>query len=201
MQRARLEPAAVASVATAVLGPVAIVLGALAHRRIRRNRRRSPALAWTGIGLGALVTLAWVLTVVVLAGNGTIDRLTERPQAGDVESARTVGASNVAVGNCVEFLPPGEQVGEVRLVPCDQAHIAQAISSHELDGVFPGAQAVADQALAACEPDVSALESTGTPVTTWYLAPTPQAWEQGSTSVVCLARGSTGPFEGDLLAG
>ncbi|WP_159623096.1 DUF4190 domain-containing protein [Ruania rhizosphaerae] len=204
MQRATLEPTAVASVATALLGPVAVFLGVLARTRIKRNRRRSMALAWTGIGLGSLFTIAWVLTTVVLAGNGTIDRLTESPQAGDVATARTVGASNVAVGNCIEFLPPGEQVGEVQLVPCAQSHIAQAISSHELTGDFPGADAVAEEALATCEAAVSALESDGVPesgLTAWYLAPTEEAWGQGTTAVLCLARGSTGPFDGDLLSG
>ncbi|SEE63988.1 DUF4190 domain-containing protein [Ruania alba] len=200
LQRAKVEPTAVASVATALLGPVAVALGLVARGRVRRHRRRSMGLAWTGIGLGAFFTIAWVLLTVVLAGNGTIDRMVERPEAGDVTEARTVGASNVAVGNCIEFLPPGQIVGEVRLVPCEQQHIAQAISSHPLTGDFPGTDAVAEQALEACAPAVSELASS-TPLTPWYLAPSEEAWNQGVTEVLCVARGGSGPFEGDLLAG
>ncbi|UFU06063.1 DUF4190 domain-containing protein [Ruania halotolerans] len=200
MQRAKVEPTAVASVATVLLGPVAVLLGMIARGRVRRFRRRSMGLAWTGIGLGAFFTVAWVLVAVVLAGNGTIDRLTERPEAGDVTAARTVGASNVAVGNCIEFLPPGEIVGEVRLVPCARQHIAQAVSSHELTGDFPGAAAVAEQALEVCEADVNELAGT-IALTPWYLAPSEEAWNQGVTDVLCLARGASGPFEGDLLTG
>src|SRR5699024_2259429 len=133
MARQRLEPTAVASVVTSPLGIVGLVLGLIGKRRVRTKQRRSPALAHTGIGLSGFFLIVWILVAIVLVGNGTVGRWLESPQPGDVQAARTVGASNVALGNCIEFLPPGQSVAEVQLVPCAQPHAAQAISVHELD--------------------------------------------------------------------
>src|SRR5699024_10639808 len=177
------------------LGPVGLFLGLLARRQVKTTQRRSPALAGTGIGLGALFTVLWVLAAVVLAGNGTIARWTEQPQAGDVAEARTVAASNVAVGNCIEFVPPGQSVGELRLVPCAQEHAAQAITSHELDGDFPGVEPLSTQAQDTCQADVSALTSDVS-LMVWYLAPSEQAWEQGTRQFLCVARAQAGTMTG-----
>lgn len=200
MKRRPLEPTAVASVATSPLGPVGVGLGIFARRQVKATQRRSLTLAGTGIGLGALFTVLWVLAAVVLAGNGTIARWTERPEAGDVSEARTVAASNVAVGNCIQFLPPGQSVGEVPLVPCAQDHAAQAVTEHELDGDFPGGDALDSQARETCQADVSALASE-VPVMVWYLAPSEEAWGQGTQRILCLARAQSGSMTGDLVNG
>src|SRR5699024_7548807 len=94
-----LEPLAVASVATFPIGPLGLGLGIAALRRVRRNRKRSPALAGTGIVLGVLSTAAAVLTILTLVLTGTWDRMTERPVAGDVSAPRVVASANVAPGN------------------------------------------------------------------------------------------------------
>ncbi len=200
MKRRPLEPTAVASVATSPLGPVGVGLGIFARRQVKATQRRSLALASTGIGLGALFTVLWVLAAVVLAGNGTIARWTEQPEAGDVSEARTVAASNVAVGNCIQFLPPGQSVGELQLVPCAQEHAAQAVTEHELDGDFPGVDALDGQARETCEADVSALASE-VPVMVWYLAPSQEAWDQGTQRILCVARAQAGSMTGDLVNG
>lgn len=200
MKRRPLEPTAVASVATSPLGPVGVGLGIFARRQVKATQRRSLTLASTGIGLGALFTVLWVLVAVVLAGNGTIARWTERPEAGDVSEARTVAASNVAVGNCIQFLPPGQSVGEVQLVPCAHEHAAQAVTEHELDGDFPGVDALDTQARETCQADVSALASE-VPVMVWYLAPSQEAWDQGTQRILCLARAQSGSMTGDLVNG
>lgn len=200
MKRRPLEPTAVASVATSPLGPVGVGLGIFARRQVRATQRRSLTLASTGISLGALFTVLWLLAAVVLAGNGTIARWTEQPEAGDVAEARTVAASNVAVGNCIQFLPPGQSVGEVQLVPCAQDHAAQAVTEHELDGDFPGVDALDSQAREACQGDVSALASE-VPVMVWYLAPSQLAWDQGTQRILCLARAQGGSMTGDLVNG
>ncbi|HIZ37917.1 MAG TPA: DUF4190 domain-containing protein [Candidatus Ruania gallistercoris] len=200
MKRRPLEPTAVAAVATSPLGPVGVGLGLFARRQVKTTRRRSLTLASTGIGLGALFTVLWVLAAVVLAGNGTIARWTERPQAGDVSEARTVAANNVAVGNCIQFLPPGQSVGELQLVPCAQEHTAQAVTEHELDGSFPGVAALDSQARETCQADVSALASE-VPVMVWYLAPSQEAWDQGTQRILCVARAQSGSMTGDLVNG
>ncbi|CAM3677604.1 DUF4190 domain-containing protein [Occultella aeris] len=200
-EKQKLEPMAVAAVATSPLGPVGLVLGLLARPRVRRTRRRSMNLAWAGIVLGGAFTVAWILVAVTLTLNGTIARATERPVAGDVDSARSVAAANLAVGNCIYTLPPAQSVGEVRLVPCAESHIAQVISTHELTGDFPGAEAVAAQATELCEADAAEIDAGDLDVMPWHLAPSAEGWEQGNTTVVCLVRGATGPVEGDLVNG
>ena len=194
IEKQKFEPMAIAGVMTSVLGPVGIILGLLARKRVRETRRRSKTLAWTGIALGALFTVGWLLLAVTLTLNGTIDRALEHPQAGDVASPRTVASANLAIGNCLEFLPPSEQVGEVRLVPCTQSHIAQVVTVRELSGAFPGAGAVTTQATELCTADIHGLGATDVPVTLWFLAPSEAGWKQGNTQVVCLARGGAGPF-------
>lgn len=200
MQRRPLEPTAVAAVATSPLGPVGLFLGVFARRQVKATRRRSLSLASIGIGLGALFTVLWVLAAVVLAGNGTIARWTEQPEPGDVTQARTVAASNVAVGNCIEFLPPGRSVGELRLVPCAQEHAAQAITEHPLEGSFPGEDALDGQARDLCQADVAALPSES-PLVVWYLAPSQAAWDQGTQRILCVARAQAGSMTGDLTHG
>lgn len=197
--RQPLEPLAVAGVATSPLGPVGIVLGLLARGRVRRTRRRSMGLAWTGVALGALFTVVWALVGTALTMNGTIDRALERPQEGDVAEARTIAAANLAVGNCIATLPPAQQVGEVRLVPCAEEHIAQVVTLHELSGDFPGDAALADQAVSTCTTDVAQVDDGDASIVPWYLVPSAAGWEQGNTQVVCLLRGDAGPLHVDLV--
>ncbi|HLS14330.1 MAG TPA: septum formation family protein [Beutenbergiaceae bacterium] len=199
LQKAKLEPTAVAGIATSIFGIPAIILGLMARPRVRGGRRRSPALAWTSISLGALFTIAWILVAVSLTLSGTIDRITERPIAGDTEETRTVAAANLAEGNCVERLPPANEVGEVRVVPCAQAHIAQVLAVHTLDGAYPGAEELEAIAQDRCSAELDGLGETEVAVDRWYFMPSETGWDQGNTQVVCLVRGAQGPYEGDLV--
>jgi len=195
----KLEPLAVAGVATSPLGPVGIALGLLARNRIKQTRRRSMALAWTGVALGALFTVGWALATSVLSMNGTIDRALESPQPGDVSQPRTVAAANLAVGNCIQTLPPAQQVGEVSLVPCADDHIAQVVSLHARSGDFPGADSLAADATATCTVVIEQLDAGDASFVPWYLVPSETGWDQGNTQVVCLLRGDAGPLNVDLI--
>ncbi|WP_420115083.1 DUF4190 domain-containing protein [Pseudactinotalea sp.] len=195
----KLEPLAVAGVATSPLGPVGIALGLLARNRIKQTRRRSMNLAWTGVALGALFTVGWALLTAVLSLNGTIDRALESPQPGNVSSPRTIAAANLAVGNCIQTLPPAQQVGEVRLVPCAEEHAAQVVSLHALSGQFPGADQLATDATSTCTADVEQLDAGDASFVPWYLVPSEIGWDQGNTQVVCLLRADAGPLDVDLV--
>lgn len=195
----RLEPLAVAGVATSPLGPVGIALGLLARNRVKQTRRRSMGLAWAGVALGSLFTVGWVLVTAVLSLNGTIDRALESPQPGDVSEPRTVAAANLALGNCIQTLPPAEQVGEVSLVPCTEAHIAQVVSLHPLSGDFPGPEQIASDATATCTADVEQIDAGDASFVPWYLVPSETGWNQGNTQVVCLLRGDAGPLNVDFV--
>lgn len=195
----KVEPLAVAGIATSPLGPVGIALGLIARGRVKQTRRRSMGLAWTGVALGALFTVGWVLGLTVLSMNGTIDRAFERPEQGDVAQARTIAAANLAVGNCVYTLPPAAEVGEVRLVPCAQEHIAQVVTTHELTGGYPGDAELAAQATQTCTTDVGGLDAGDASFVPWFLVPSETGWNQGNTQVVCLLRGDAGPLQVDLV--
>src|SRR5699024_4422149 len=130
---------------------------------------------------------------------GTFDRLTEQPVAGDAQAPRTIASANLAEGNCILTLPPARAVGDVQVVPCAQEHIAQVISAHRLDGEYPGEEELEEQATQLCTEEVQGLDSTDIPISPWYLIPTGEGWQEGNTTILCLARGGAGPFEGDLL--
>lgn len=195
----QLEPLAVAGVATSPLGPIGLVLSLMARGRVKQTRRRSMGLVWAGVALSAAFTIGWTLVMTVLSMNGTIDRALERPQEGDVAQARTIAAANLAVGNCISTLPPAQEVGEVRLVPCAEEHIAQVVTLHELSGDFPGEAALADRAVSTCTADVDQIDPGDASIVPWHLVPSSTGWAQGNTQVVCLLRGDAGPLHVDLV--
>ena len=198
LPKAKVEPLAVAGLVTAVLGLPGLVLGLLAVPRVKGGRRRSPALAWSAVILGALFTIGWILTFITLALTGTFDRLTEQPQPGDVSEPRTIASATLAEGNCITSLPPARPVGDVRVVPCEQLHIAQVISVHQLDGSYPGDEVLQEQAASTCAADLDSLQ-TDMQVIPWYLVPSDEGWQEGNTQLMCLARAAAGSFDGDLL--
>lgn len=197
-----LDGVSLAAVITGALAlsPIALGLGLLGLRRVRSSWRRSPALAWTGIGLGALGMLAWVGALGVLALAGPLLRSGEQPVPGDVASPRAVHSTNLAAGNCVEFLPPGVEVGEVRLVPCATPHAAQVVERVAWDAAeHPGdAEAIA-HGREACAPVLARVDTAGAGVRDWWLSPSEQGWSQGQREVVCLLRASAGPLDVDLV--
>src|SRR5690625_3568627 len=198
LPKAKVEPLAVAGLVTAVLGLPGLILGLLALPRVRGGRRRSPALAWSAVILGALFTIGWILTFIALALTGTFDRLTEQPQPGDVTEPRTIASATLAEGNCITRLPPARPVGDVRVVPCEELHIAQVISVHQLEGPYPGDEVLQEQATSTCAADLESLE-TDMQVIPWYLVPSEEGWQEGNTQLMCLARAAGVSFQGDLL--
>lgn len=186
-----VEPLAVASLITFPLGPIGLGLGIAALRRVRRNRKRSPAMAGTGIVLGLLSTAAAVLTIITLVLNGTWEQVTQRPEAGDTDAARVVASANVASGNCLRTLPVGDTVGEVTQVPCSQEHQAQAVAVVDLPDADWEAAELLGSAAAACA-DGLAPFADEPHVQPWFFVPSERGWQEGSRTAVCLLR-TTGP--------
>ena len=190
----------VAAVATGAvgLGPVAIALGAVGLRRTTKQWRRSPAIAGVGLGLGVLGTLGWIgLGVAASLGAFSGPDLTATP--GDVETARTVHASALAEGNCVETVPPQQEVGEVRIVPCAQPHLAQVLAVEDYPSdTYPGQDPALETATEWC---AGLLEEQGfhaDSVLAWPIVPTPAAWDEEVRTMSCLARSTLGQITGDL---
>ncbi|ACQ81891.1 hypothetical protein Bcav_3649 [Beutenbergia cavernae DSM 12333] len=199
--RPPLDAVSVASVVTGVLllGPVALVLGILGVRRTTRAWRRSPRIAWTGVVLGIVTTLGWVLLGLTAWLSGGLSGGGEAVP-GDVDAPRTVHASSLARGNCVEFLPPDQQIGEVTQVPCAQPHAAQVVDVVELDGgAYPGPDAVLAAGEEACTSLAEGLDVGDAQVRPWWLVPSESGWEQGTQVAVCLVRTTAAPLEVDLV--
>ncbi|MBD8059303.1 DUF4190 domain-containing protein [Cellulomonas sp. JH27-2] len=163
------------------LGPVALVLGLVARRRIASRSTRGRGLAVAGIVLGILGTLAWaaILLVVVLT-----DRTTS-PLPTDVSAPRDAHVAQLVVGNCLADLPPDGDVDTVRVVPCADEHAASVVSEYRFgdDAVWPG-QAGADTRVAQACVLSSDEQKAGDEVVTW--APTHDGWASGDRTGLCL---------------
>lgn len=201
LHQAPLDGVSVAAVVTGVLatGPVALVLGVIGLRRTTRSYRRSPRIATTGIVLGAVGTVGWSI-VGVLAGLGAFGGAGGTAVPGDVAEPATVHSSLVAAGNCVELLPPQQEVGEVRLVPCGTPHAAQVISTWEIDvEKYPGPEGALTLAEQECGPVLEALGADET-LLPWWFVPTPAAWDEGERTGACLLRAAGEPLTSDLVS-
>ena len=181
--RPRTEPTAVAALVTGVLalGPVALVLGLVARRRVARRGTRGGGLAVAGIVLGALGTLAWVAVVLVVL-------LTARatsPLPPDVSAPRDAHVAQLVVGNCLANLPADGDVDVVRVVPCADEHAASVVSEYRFgdDAVWPG-QTGADARVAQACVLSTAEQDAGDTVVTW--APTQDGWDSGDRTGLCL---------------
>lgn len=191
------EPLAVAALVTGVLalGPVAVALGVVALRRVRRLGRRGRGLALAGTALGALGTLGWVAVVAVLVATAAATR----PLPADVDAPRDARAVQLVTGSCVADLPEDGPVDRVRVVPCADPHRAQVVTSYEFpsDADWPGAAEASDTVAAACRL-TDAERASGLTAVVW--APTALSWSRGDRTGLCLAR-SAEPTTGSLLGG
>jgi len=196
--RARTEPLAVWSLVTGIvlLGPVALVLGILALRRIGARGTRGRGLAVAGAALGVLGTLAvaGVVTAVVVTAMGT------RPLPSDVASPRDAHAQQLVTGNCVAQLPDDGAVDTVPVVPCADPHAAQVITVYEFtaDAVWPGQHAADTRVGRSCVLDQAETDA-GVRTVTW--APTERSWARGDRDGLCLAVVDGGGVTGSFLDG
>ena len=196
--RARLEPTAVWSLVTGVLGlgPVALVLAVVALRRIASRHTRGRGLAIAGVILGVVGTLALAaaVTIAVLTTRAT------RPLPGDVPSARDAQAQQLVTDTCLESVPDDGPVGSVRVLPCAEPHTAQVITEFTFaaNAVWPGQQAADARVARACVLD-DAEVAAGVRTVTW--SPTEESWADGDRVGLCLAVVDGGGVTGSFLDG
>lgn len=201
INKPRLEPFAVASVATFFTGIIGLILGFVGLRRTRRKHTRSPGLALTGIIASALALVAWITVAIVLTLNGTFAAWFQTAETGDL-SERTIASVNLAEGNCVGTIPPGEGVGDIRVIPCAESHPAQVVAVVELTGdEYPGVDEIDSQTTAACATHLDPIigQNPDLGLTAWYLLPSEGNWDQGHTSAICLVRAEGAPLTVDLV--
>lgn len=108
---------AIAAFATSLPGlvPVAVVLAAIALRRIKRTGVRGKRLAYGAL----LVSLCWVIAIGVAV---TLNLIGEH-RAG---IGRTVSISQVDVGRCFDADLEAETLRVVRIADCAVAHTGEA---------------------------------------------------------------------------
>lgn len=196
--RVPTEPVAVASVVVGALGggPVALVLGLVARRRVRTRGRRGRGLALAGVALGVLGTLVWTGVVV----GAVLTARSERPLAGDVDAPRDAHARQLVTGVCVEELPADGPVGTVRVVPCAQPHAAEVLSLYAFAAaaIWPGQESADARVATACALSPAEVEQ-GVRAVTW--APTEASWGRGDRTGLCLATVDGGGMTGSFLDG
>ncbi len=161
------------------LFPVALVLGVLTLRRTRSRGTRGRGLALAALVLGAveLVVAVPALVVALLAARSL------QPLPVDLAAPRQAHARQLVVGSCLGQLPNDGVVDLVTVVPCDQSHVAQVVSTTQLSGSWPGQRAV-DGAVADTCRLTQAQVQAGDRLVTW--APTRSGWRQGDRTGLCL---------------
>jgi hypothetical protein len=188
----------VASVVTGALGlgPVAGVLGVVALRRTGARGTRGRGLAWIGVALGIVGTLA---LVGILVGT-TLTARNVRPLAADVAAPRQAHARQLVTGSCVDPLPTTAEVDTVRVVPCRDPHAAQVVTEYAFEdtAVWPG-QAASDARVAASCDLTPAERDAGVRAVAW--APTEESWAHGDRLGLCLATTDAGTLTGSFLDG
>lgn len=195
--RRRLDPLAVASFVTAVvgLGLVGVGLGIAALVRIRRGRTTGRGLAIAGVAVGLVWTLAQALVAASLVGAW----LASRPLPVEVTEPQRAQATRLVTGHCLGELPPDGAVGRVEVVPCDGEHAAEVISQYRFpsDAVWPGQRQADARVARACELTPAEVEA-GVRIVTW--APTERSWRDGDRTGLCVAH-REGGLTGSLLDG
>ncbi|GEK22416.1 DUF4190 domain-containing protein [Cellulomonas xylanilytica] len=194
--RARLEPTAVWSLVTGVLGlgPVALGLAVVAFRRIATRHTRGRGLAIAGAVLGTLGTIALVVGVTV----AVLTVMASRPLPTDVPAPRDARAQQLVTGNCVLSLPDDGPVDTVRVVPCAEPHEAQVVTEFTFApaAVWPGQQAADARVARACVLDAEEIDA-GVRTVTW--SPTERSWARGDRVGLCLAVVDGGGVTGSFL--
>ncbi|MFN2607134.1 MAG: septum formation family protein [Acidimicrobiales bacterium] len=168
---------------------VAVVLGAIALRRINRDPARSgKGLAVAGLTIGI---------VLVLAG-GALD-------AGIAVAAKNrVRYSNVVAGICIK--DPGGPVTDVVKQSCDSAHEREVFATFDDPAIssapYPTANEIRDLGTSECTSRFAAY--VGTPLASsslrvQYLYPRQQSWDSGNRRFICMAATRDGsPLTGSV---
>lgn len=158
----------------------------------RRPARR------TGLTVAIVLAITFAVLVAGVSTAAAI-RWTQLRDLGDVTSPTTATARQVRDGHCIAQLGEDGQVNRVRLVPCSQPHVAEAVGTLPItDDVWPGTRSLEQQAARWCELD-RAQQEAGSETVTWL--PTERSWADGDRRIVCIVRSTTGPVTGSWTLG
>jgi len=129
---------------TIAIVPVAIVLGIVALRQVRRSGDRGRGMAIAGIAISATWVVVGTAGVLLL-----LDNLVERDETGRITQAGLVDELDLRPGDCVN--DPDEEALLLHAVPCDAPHDSEVFARVRLAGVgWPGSDNIRRRASAAC---------------------------------------------------
>jgi hypothetical protein len=177
---------AIATLVTGIIAfvPVAVVLGIISLRQIKRRGDRGRGMAIAGMSIAA----GWVVVV----GVGVaffVTNLVGRDASGRIDKAGYLNEIDLYPGDCLN--DPKEDRFMLRAVPCDEPHNSQVFARFELKGDgYPGGDSVRRRATAGCAHRLVVyapreFEDLVDDVT--YFSPDRVDWAIGDHDVTCFA--------------
>ncbi len=187
------------------LGIVAIILGIVGLRAIKRDNTKGRGFAVTGIITGSVGTalLAAIITGIVVLVSTT------SPVDVNVTEHKTISAHRAKAGHCLETEPvPRDGKLEYSLVPCSEPHAVEIFSTPDTYHVpgYPvssgGTKEVAARCLNRSAGTVAQLEEHGLENFKIFAAiPSEEDWSLADDrSVHCLVTPASGKMQGSLYA-
>lgn len=187
------------------LGIVAIILGIVGLRAIKRDNTKGRGFAVTGIITGSVGTalLAAIITGIVVLVSTT------SPVDVNVTEHKTISAHRAKAGHCLETEPvPRDGKLEYSLVPCSEPHAVEIFSTPDTYHVpgYPvssgGTKEVAARCLNRSAGTVAQLEEHGLENFEIFVAiPSEEDWSLADDrSVHCLVTPASGKMQGSLYA-
>ncbi|MGW0365850.1 DUF4190 domain-containing protein [Streptomyces sp. NPDC002990] len=185
---------------------VALILGFIALRQIRERGEQGRGLAIAAIAINcAAMLLALALGVTgVLVGP-------ERDSGGKVTESGTSEVADIRVGDCFntdDSLKDDKEEAEtsVTIVPCEQAHEAEAYAVFDLEeGPYPGKERIISIADERCGGTTLNDYVGGAPkmpsnLESYYYYPRSGNWDADDRSVTCFLGNPGGTSTGSVRA-
>lgn len=182
----------------------AIPLAIVALVKIRRSRQRGQLLAIAAI----IISILWWVGAIGL-GVAWFNDTAERDNQGVITSEGRLEIGQIQIGDCVSIPSledPDVEVGvyEMRGVPCDEEHNAEAVGVVEIEGEeFPGSAALDEESRTKCVAQALDYLVNGLPegVKGFRLIPTEDVWnDDGGHRSICFAVNSDySDMEGSVI--
>ena len=134
---------------------------------------------------------AWIGVVVVIGVVGAVTAAS-RDDSGAIVGAGTLHIMDVRVGDCFDLNDGSdvEEVGEIRAIPCDEAHSFEAYFTTDLPaGAYPSRSAFDAALEAECLPAFETYVGRDYETSELYVTsfePTPEGWDDGDRGVLCV---------------
>jgi hypothetical protein len=176
---------------------VAIVLGAVALNQLHSRIQQGRGMAVTGIVLGVLWLLGWVvLFVAAVVTSGP-----ERTASGAVTQTTDAYVEDLEAGDC--FSGAGrDEVDSVTILPCTTAHESQVVTIFAMPaGRWPGEDQVVQAAEKGCSEKADPLitDRAYDDLSPSFIYPTDEYSWRGSREIICVVDAPRGTTTGTAL--